>query len=316
LGSGHMGLDGRWEGDLYLRGGGDPTFGSASFVARHYGRGTTVTALAAAVARAGVRSVSGQVNGDDSYFDTLRGEPASGYLPDPDLEGQLNALAFNRGESGPEQGPHALAGYAARQLRAALRARGVRVHAGTAAAVPPGATVLAEVHSPTIARLLGLTLPPSDNFFAATLLKALGARFGGAGSTAAGVAVVRTAIAQLGVHPHMLDGSGLSHADLSTPHEVVALLTRLSTSPLGTTLRGDLAIAGHSGTLATRMRHSSASGRCQAKTGTLIGVSNLAGYCTARNGHILAFAFFMDNISTARAHALQDAMAIALARYG
>jgi serine-type D-Ala-D-Ala carboxypeptidase/endopeptidase (penicillin-binding protein 4) len=316
LGSGHMGFAGLWEGSLYLRGGGDPTFGSASFIASHYGTGASVTALAAALVKAGVRGVTGSVYGDDSYFDSLRGEPASGYAPDPDLEGQLGALSFDRGESGPEQGAHALAAYAARRLRAALRADGVTVHSGGAASAPPGATPLASVSSPTVARLLALTLPASDNFFAETLLKDLGARFGGAGSTSAGAAVVRATVARLGIHPRsLLDGSGLSHADLTTPHEVVALLTRLAHSPLGTTLRADLAVAGHTGTLSDRMRHSAARGRCQAKTGTLIGVSNLAGYCSARNGHILAFAFFMDGIETYRAHALQDALADALARY-
>ncbi len=63
------------------------------------------------------------------------------------------------------------------------------------------------------------------------------------------------------------------------------------------------------------MRGTTASGRCQAKTGTLIGVSNLAGYCQSKSGDILAFAFFTDGIATERAHTIQDAMAIALARY-
>ena len=50
---------------------------------------------------------------------------------------------------------------------------------GGAATTPPGAAKLAGGLSPTIEQLLGLTLPPSDNFFAETLLKDLGARFGG-----------------------------------------------------------------------------------------------------------------------------------------
>ena len=54
--------------------------------------------------------------------------------------------------------------------------------------------------------------------------------------------------------------------------------------PIGTVLRGSLAIAGRTGTLAFRMRHTGAAGRCQAKTGTLTGASNLAGYCTAADG--------------------------------
>jgi serine-type D-Ala-D-Ala carboxypeptidase/endopeptidase (penicillin-binding protein 4) len=317
LGTGHLGANGRWEGSLYLRGGGDPTFGSAAFVAGHYGgRGATVSALAEQLVKtAGIRSVMGSVNGDESYFDSLRGEPASGYAFDPDLEGNLSALAFNRGETGSQRGLRAPAAYAALQLRGALRAAGATVHGGGAATAPPGAAVLATASSPTVAMLLGLTLPPSDNFFAETLLKDLGARYGGAGTTAAGAAVVRSTIAHLGLHPRVLDGSGLSHSDSTSPHQVVSLLTALAHSLLGTTLRKDMAVAGHTGTLSERMRHTPASGHCQAKTGTLIGVSNLAGYCQAQNGDILAFAFFTDGIETGEARTIQDSMAITLARY-
>jgi D-alanyl-D-alanine carboxypeptidase/D-alanyl-D-alanine-endopeptidase (penicillin-binding protein 4) len=316
LGTGHLGANGRWEGSLYLRGGGDPTFGSSLFVGLHYGEeGATVSQLARALERAGIRSVSGSVNGDESYFDSLRGEPASGYRLDPDLEGTLSALAFNRGATGNQGGAHAPAAYAALQLRGAMRAAGILVHSGTAATAPPGATVLAAVKSPTLAHLLGLTLPPSDNFFAETLLKDLGARYGGAGTTAAGAAAVRRTMARFHIHPHLLDGSGLSHSDRTSPIEVVTLLATLSHSPLGTTLRNDLAVAGRTGTLSERMRGTAASGRCQAKTGTLIGVSNLAGYCRSASGDILAFAFFTDGIETGAAHTIQDAMAISLARY-
>jgi D-alanyl-D-alanine carboxypeptidase/D-alanyl-D-alanine-endopeptidase (penicillin-binding protein 4) len=317
LGSGHLGAGGRWEGSLYLHGGGDPTFGSPAFVAAHYGgQGTTVSALAGLVRAAGIRSVTGSIYGDESYFDSLRGEPASGYAFDPDLEGDLSGLAFNRGETGSQRGAHAPAAYAALELRGALRADGITVHSGGAATAPAGATVLVTAGSPTLATLLGLTLAPSDNFFAETLLKDLGARYGGAGTTAAGASVVRSTIARIfGLHPHLLDGSGLSHSDSTTPKQVVSLLTALAPSPLGTTLRNGLAIAGHTGTLSERMRRTPASGRCQAKTGTLIGVSNLAGYCQAQNGDILAFAFFTDGIETGSAHTIQDNMAITLARY-
>ncbi len=317
LGTGHMGPGGRWEGSLYLKGGGDPTFGSASYVrARYGGQGATVTKLAALVKAAGVREVTGSVDGDESWFDSLRGEPYSGYAVDPELEGELSGLSFNRGATGSERGGHAQAAYAALELRGALRAEGIRVHGGTAATTPPGASTIAGEASPDLATLLGLTLPPSDNYFAETLIKDLGARFGGAGTTAAGAGVVRATIAKdFGLHPYLIDGSGLSHSDHTTPKQVVELLSALAHNPLGTTLRKDLAVAGETGTLAERMRRTPAARRCQGKTGTLDGVSNLAGYCESEGGDILAFAFFDDGIETGAAHTIQDNMAITLARY-
>ncbi len=319
LGTGHLAAGGVWEGNLYLRGGGDPTFGTSTFIAGHYGGvGTSVSTLVQQLVHTdGIHRVSGSVEGDESYLDSLRGEPSSGYAPDPYLEGTLSALAFNRGETGSYRGPHAPAAYAAHELALALKGAGVAVHGPSgAASTPAGATRLALAPSPTIAQLLGLTLPPSDNFFAETLVKDLGARFGGAGTTAAGARVVReTVAADFGLHPHVVDGSGLSREDRTSPQEVATLLADLAPSTLGTTLRADMAVAGHSGTLAERMRGTAAAGRCQGKTGTLTGVSNLVGYCQDAAGQFLAFAFFDDGIAIETAHVLQDNMTITLADY-
>ena len=319
LGMGTLAAEGVWQGSLYLRGGGDPTFGSWAFIRRHYGgAGASVSALASRLVRAlGLREITGSIEGDESYLNTARGEPSSGFASDPFLEGSLSGLAFDRGASGSERGQHAPAAYAARQLAAALRRAGVKLDGSTgAAATPPGARTLAVVRSPTLAQLLGLMLPPSDNFFAETLIKDLGARFGGAGSTGAGAAVVRETIAALfGLHPQVIDGSGLSPQDRTTAQEITDLLVALAPTPVGATLRGDLAVAGRTGTLAHRMRGTGAAGRCRAKTGTLAGASNLAGYCQSATGHMLAFAFFTDGIAIELAHAVQDGMAIALAGY-
>jgi D-alanyl-D-alanine carboxypeptidase/D-alanyl-D-alanine-endopeptidase (penicillin-binding protein 4) len=319
LGVGHMAPGGVWEGSLYLRGGGDPTFGSTSFIHSHYdGIGASVSALVSELVHTdGIRSITGSIEGDESYFDSLRGEPSSDYQWDPFLEGTLSALAFNRGESGHERGPHAPAAFAARALWGALKADGVSIRGSSGAATTPaGATQLAAVQSPTVAQLLGLMLPPSDNFFAETLVKDLGARYGGAGTTAAGAAVVTKTIATLlGVDPHVVDGSGLSEEDKTSPYQVADLLVELAPTPIGAVLRDSLAVAGRSGTLELRMRGTRAAGNCQGKTGTLTGVSNLVGYCQAADGHTLAFAIFTDHIATETAHTFQDNMAITVADY-
>jgi D-alanyl-D-alanine carboxypeptidase/D-alanyl-D-alanine-endopeptidase (penicillin-binding protein 4) len=318
-GVGHMAPGGVWEGGLYLRGGGDPTFGSSSFIDSHYGGiGASLSTLVAQLVHTdGIRRVTGSVYGDESYFDSLRGEPSSGYAWDPFLEGTLSALAFNRGETGRERGPHAPAAFAAHELSAALKSDGVSIHgASGAATTPAGAVQLAQVPSPTVQQLLGLMLPPSDNFFAETLVKDLGARYGGAGTTTAGADVVMKTVASLlGIHPHVVDGSGLSEEDKTSPYQVADLLVELAPTPFGAVLRNSLAVAGRTGTLELRMRHTAAEGRCQGKTGTLTGVSNLVGYCQAADGHTLAFAIFTDGIDIETAHTFQDHMAITVADY-
>jgi D-alanyl-D-alanine carboxypeptidase/D-alanyl-D-alanine-endopeptidase (penicillin-binding protein 4) len=317
VGVGRMAPGGVWEGDLYLHGGGDPTFGSSAFIGSHYGGvGTSVSALASQLVQTvGIHRLSGSVFGDESALDPLRGEPSSGYAFDPFLEGTLSALAFNRGESGSLGGSHAPAAFAAHALWGALKADGVSLDGGAGAATtPPGALPLAAAPSPTVSELLGLMLPPSDNFFAEMLIKDLGASFGGAGTTSAGAAVVRRTIGTLlGSAPRVVDGSGLSPADRTSPYQVVRLLTSLYSTATGAILRSHMAVAGRTGTLRLRMRHTGAAGRCQGKTGTLTGVSNLAGYCRSANGHTVAFAVFTDGIAVEAAHIFQDHIAISIA---
>jgi serine-type D-Ala-D-Ala carboxypeptidase/endopeptidase (penicillin-binding protein 4) len=318
-GVGHMAVGGVWEGSLYLRGGGDPTFGSTSFIRSHYGGvGASISTLVSQLVRTdGIHRITGSIEGDESYFDSLRGEPSSDYAWDPYLEGTLSALAFNRGESGNERGAHAPAAFAARALWGELKAHGVSIHGPSGAAITPaGAIQLAQVQSPTVAQLLGLMLPPSDNFFAEMLVKNLGARYGSAGTTAAGAAVVTNTISSvLGIHPHVVDGSGLSEEDKTSPYQVADLLVDLAPTPVGAVLREHMAIAGQTGTLEERMRGSAADRNCQGKTGTLTGVSNLVGYCQASNGHTLAFAIFTDGIPTEIAHTFQDNMTITVANF-
>jgi len=317
FGTGQLGANGVWEGDIYLRGGGDPTFGDSSFIHSHYGgAGASISTLVSQLIHTdGIHAIRGSVYGDESVFDSQRGEPSSNFRQDPFLEGTLSGLAYDRGASGNEKVAHAPAAYAARKLWAMLKNDGVSIRgASGAATTPAGATQLASVASPTVAQLIGLMLPPSDNFFAETLLKDLGAAAGGAGTTAAGAAVVsQTISALLGIHPHVVDGSGLSEGDRTSTYEVADMLVELQPTPIGQILRSSMAIAGHTGTLEKRMRSTRASGKCQGKTGTLTGYSNLVGYCQAVNGHLLAFAFFNDGISTTTAHVIQDHMTITLA---
>jgi D-alanyl-D-alanine carboxypeptidase/D-alanyl-D-alanine-endopeptidase (penicillin-binding protein 4) len=319
FGVGALDASGTWHGTLYIRGGGDPTFGSASFDNAYYGTGATMQRLVADLIRqTGIKAVSGNIAGDEGYFDSLRGTAATGYQASSEVEGLLSGLAYDRGytsSSGTAFQSHP-ALFAAQQFASALRAAHVnvpkRIHISSGV-VPAGASLLADVHSPRMATLLRLTNAPSDNFLAEMLLKDLGASFGNGGTSAAGAAVVRAQVASsFGIHPRLDDGSGLSRYDSTSPIQVVTLLERMATNA---PFLDSLAVAGETGTLQFEMQRTAAQGKCRGKTGTLSDVSNLVGYCTARDGHTLAFAFLMNSIDPNSAHPIQDQMAVALAKY-
>jgi serine-type D-Ala-D-Ala carboxypeptidase/endopeptidase (penicillin-binding protein 4) len=319
LGTGRLDSSGTWHGTLYLRGGGDPTFGSQSFDRAAYRTGATIGQLARALVRAGVKQLAGHIVGDESRFDSLRGTVATAFKPSLYLEGQLSALAYDRGfsnaswtafQSNPPK-------YAATQFAAALRTAGVSVPATVRIATgetPRTAQQLASVKSPPLATLIRLTNSPSDNFLAEMLLKDLGASFGGGGTTAAGAGVVHRKVAQaFHIQPRFNDGSGLSRHDSTSPQQVVTLLQHMASN---TNFVNSLAIAGKTGTLRGEMRGTRAQGRCRGKTGTLHDVATLAGYCTARDGHTVAFAFLLNGLTDSNfGHAVEAKMAVALANY-
>jgi D-alanyl-D-alanine carboxypeptidase/D-alanyl-D-alanine-endopeptidase (penicillin-binding protein 4) len=295
-------------GDLYLVGGGDPTLNDVG-----------LGALADQLAAAGVTRIAGAVVGDESFFDTLRGGPDSAYRPDYDLGGWLSALSWGHGRAGAG-GPTGPARAAAGRLATLLKQREItydrKPRAGTLTE-PPGASAadaLATAPSPAMGQLIAATNIPSENFYAEMLVKALGARFGADGSTAAGLGVVRDAMATFGVHPRLSDGSGLSRADRTTARQVVRLLERMDGQDTAATWRASLPVAGRTGTLRKRMRTTAAAGRCAAKTGTLIGVSALSGYCTTTGGVPVAFALIENRVCNYCAKKVEDRMVSTIAR--
>ena len=62
------------------------------------------------------------------------------------------------------------------------------------------------------------------------------------------------------------------------------------------------------------MRGTAAEGNCEAKTGTLDGVSALSGYCDA-GGHTIAFSVLNNAVDVNAARLAQDRIAAAIARY-
>lgn len=304
-------------GSLYLQGGGDPALGTPAFYNAYFGGlGTNIFSLAPQIKAAGIRSITGRLYADDTVFDRRRGVADSGYATSPYI-GPLSGLAFNSGfagstsTSGFSSDPAKLAvGKLARSLR------GVVPPETALAPTPPDAERVALVRSPTLDRIVNLTDVYSNNYFAEMLIKLLGARFGGAGTTAAGAGVVEAFARGHGSVVSAVDGSGLTRSNRSSPREIVDLLLGMQEDAAGEEFIQDLALAGQEGTVASRMEGTAAYGRCRTKTGTISGVSNLSGYCFNRSGRVMAFSILMAGVGNlSLAHLNQDRIAAAVAGY-
>jgi serine-type D-Ala-D-Ala carboxypeptidase/endopeptidase (penicillin-binding protein 4) len=310
---------GVFSGELYLKGGGDPTFGDQQFNAANYGTGANVQTLLKDLHAAGVHEIKGEIIGDASVFDNLGGGPDTGYHSNLETEGELSGLSYDAGfTNGAETKlqPHP-ALWATQAFAALAPKEGITVAKGTkitTGVTPATAKLLVRVYSPNVAELLKLTNAPSDNFFAETLDKDLGKHFGTGGTTSAGAAVVEKVVAQkLGLSERTNDGSGLSLYDRTTATAVVELLEEMEPS---SAFYNSLAIAGVSGTMIDEMLNTPAENNCRGKTGTLHDVANLVGYCTAENGDRLVFAFLENSlIDSTYGHETEDLMGEDLASY-
>lgn len=297
--------DGVLAGDLWFVGAGDPVLGTQAWgdsFERQPALRTSMEALADRIVASGIRSVQGRIVGDESRYDTVRYVPT---WPDryrqQDQIGPLSALTVNdsfaRFEGGFDPFPDPPSG-AAGVLTELLRARGVEVigEPGSGVTPPEAVTEVASVDSPPILELVGQMLRESDNGTAELLIKEVGQRVAGEGSTAAGAAISESTLADLGIGlggVDVVDGSGLDRGNRVTCRLLHDLLRQVDA---GGEVEGGLAVAGVTGTLARRFLDTPVSGRLRAKTGSLNNVAALAGYADTRNEGELTFAFVLNGL--------------------
>jgi serine-type D-Ala-D-Ala carboxypeptidase/endopeptidase (penicillin-binding protein 4) len=301
------------KGGLVLKGDGDPALSSPRFARQHSTPVTRLKPLAKGVRREGIKKVRGNVMVDPTVFDGKRSVPQPGIGGGPWL-GTLSGLSWNAGLGSGK--PEKVAG---RELMKHLRRSGVKVtgkvRVGNAPRKALGDDPLDTVRSPSAAQLIAQTNTPSDNFYAEMLLKRLAARGGKQGTTKRGADKAENFAQKSGSGAKLVNGSGLSRTNRASPSNVGKLLVHMSRdNKLDRAYRKSLAVAGRTGTLASRMRGSAAEGRCQAKTGTIDGVSALSGYCKSKSG-LVAFSILMNGVNTDTARRAQDKMAAAIARY-
>jgi D-alanyl-D-alanine carboxypeptidase/D-alanyl-D-alanine-endopeptidase (penicillin-binding protein 4) len=297
-------LDGRiWRGDLYLVGHGDPTLRLAD-----------LDALARDVKAWGIRRVTGRIVGDERHFDTTRGAP--GWRPwflgveSP----PISALSVDDVET---RGANGSAAAAAAAFAAALDRRGIAVRGHTMAGRAPGESLpLAQDLSEPLSEIVRHMNRESDNFVSEMLLKELGASVARRGSTAAGGAVVRAALAEAGVPVagvRIVDGSGLSRLDRLTSQALVAILRAGEQDPdISDAFIDSLAVAGVSGTLKKRLDRRVTRGKIIAKTGTTSQASALAGF--VRRRYVFAILQNGSPVPYWSARAAQDRFVTVLAR--
>lgn len=153
-------------------------------------------------------------------------------------------------------------------------------------------------YSPELSKIVYYTNLKSVNMFAENILKMLGAKKSGEGSTKKGIEVVRQYWVSKGIDLagfEMADGCGLSRKNKLTAQQLCKMLAVFSKDPAYAAFDESLPIAGKSGGLSSMLSGTVAEENLRAKTGTMDGVRSFAGYVTNTVGEDLAFVIIMNN---------------------
>lgn len=181
--------------------------------------------------------------------------------------------------------------------------------------------ILYTLHRP-IKEVLQRALKKSDNLCAESMFYHLAVRHAAHKRVSAkdGTEAIHAFMkAGLGFNPDnykIADGSGVSLYNYISPRLLLEYLKyAYYHRDIFLPLYDALPIAGVDGTLQYRMKQSAARGNVRAKTGSVTGVSSLAGYVKAANGHQLAFVIINQNVlKLSKARAFQDRVCDILAR--
>lgn len=279
-------------GDVIIKGGFDPLFG-----------GDDLRALLAQLKRSGVWRIEGNVLLDLSMKDSTR--YGWGWCWD-DKEPPLTPLSYRRKDE------------FAQALLPALEREGITLAGEVRTGLLPSHAQHIASRWHGIDQVLFPMMKESDNFCAESLFYNLAAsRRKPFANHKMAIALYQQWLSSLGLpsqHFQVADGSGLSLYNYLTPQVLVdALRYAAARDELFLHLLPTLPIMGRDGTLKRRCRGTAAQDKVQAKTGTVDGVSSLAGYALAPNGHRLAFAIINQGVhSTAMGRRWQDKVCVAL----
>lgn len=287
------------DGNIYIKGFGNPAFTTED-----------LEELINQLYQSGLRKVTGNVIGDDTYFDDVYSrddwiseERANVKLPPiSSLVIDRNRTVVTKKRKGRyrnyfvniENPPL----FAAKTLKEKLISYGIEVEGKyLSGQTSDNAKVLVE-SSIELRELLKTINKNSDNFYAECLFKTLGSAYSGQqGNSFFSTQAILNYIEDNSIYStgtKIVDGSGISRFDQVTAGALVGLLEKVYFNlKQFDDFYNSLSIAGVDGTLQRRMIGTSAENNFRGKTGTLNGVSSLTGYVTtADNDDIIVCMMF------------------------
>jgi len=273
--------DGIINGNLYLKGFGNPLFTS-----------TDLESFADKLVSSGIKRVSGDVVGDDSYFDNIYSredwiEDERSNVPLP----PISALVLDRNKKTIVKKVKKKQRYIqtnlqnppleiAQKFREILLRKNISVDGVAISGIAPEKVYDIDESSVKLDDLISYINKYSDNFYAECLFKILGAEFSKSqGTYFFSQQAIKDFLKKNDIPTfatEIVDGSGISRFDKITASSVNSLLERMYFDLVNfESFYNSLSIAGVDGTLGNRMNsHINFRG----KTGTLNGVIGLAGY--------------------------------------
>ena len=209
-------------------------------------------------------------------------------------------------------------------LKSRLRAAGIELGGGVVEkdVAPDNAWALVAKTESDLMPTMSVSNKHSQSYYAEQIFKTLAYEKSGRGTWENALALEKQFLQAIGLDParyDMHDGSGLSAFNRVAAADLVRFLRAMQAQPYGAAWRSTLAVSGDAeGSLRGRLLDSLTRGQVEAKTGTLNGVSTLAGYARAASGKTYAFAILLNGpgVTEGRAHGYQDRLVRALIQKG
>lgn len=282
--------DGILNGNLYIKGFGNSTFTESD-----------LRNMVNVLVKKGVKKIEGDIIGDDTYFDNIytREDWIEDETPNVKLP-PISALVLDRNKTTVRKKIRRRYRYVtetvkdpplfiATKLKENLTSAGIEIKGSSKKGVTPQKTFLLVEESIKLKDLVAMINKHSDNFLAECLFKTIGAVSSGKqGNSYFSQQIIQKFLRENNIYyegSEIVDGSGISRFDQATPLAINGILEKMyfDISHFND-FYNSLSVAGVDGTLRGRMIGSLAENNFRGKTGSLNGVSGLAGYLTDKDG--------------------------------